>query len=80
MTCTRETRNACKILAEKPEGNRSLGRWRHRWENIKLDVEEIRWKGVVWICLTKIQFVGGLCNVFSVSINCRDFLDQLRNY
>jgi hypothetical protein len=53
VTCTRETRNACKNLAEKPEGSRTLGRLRHRWENIKINFKEMGWKGVVWICLTK---------------------------
>jgi hypothetical protein len=28
-----ETRNAYRILFEKPEGKRPLGRPRHRWEN-----------------------------------------------
>jgi hypothetical protein len=37
-----EMRNAYKILVEKPEGKRSLGRPRRRWEdNIKIDLREI---------------------------------------
>jgi hypothetical protein len=28
-----ETRNACKILVGKPEGKRSLGKPRHKWED-----------------------------------------------
>jgi hypothetical protein len=32
-------RNACRILVGKPEGRRSLGRHRHKWEyNIKMDL------------------------------------------
>jgi hypothetical protein len=35
-------RNACRILVEKPEGKRPLGRHRRRWEdNIKMDLREI---------------------------------------
>jgi hypothetical protein len=37
-----EKRNAYRILVEKPEGKRTLGRRRHRWEdNIKMDLREI---------------------------------------
>jgi hypothetical protein len=34
-----EKRNACRILAGKPEGKRPLGRPRGRWmDNIKMDL------------------------------------------
>jgi hypothetical protein len=37
-------RNAYKILGEKPEGKRQLGRHMHRWENnIKIDLKERDW-------------------------------------
>ena len=33
------------VLVEKPEGRRSLGRLRHRWEdNINMDVQEMGWE------------------------------------
>jgi hypothetical protein len=36
-----EKRNACRILVGKPEGNRPLGRPRHRWvDNIKMDLRD----------------------------------------
>jgi hypothetical protein len=36
---TGEKRNAYRVLVGKPEGKRSLGRPRHRWEdNIKMDL------------------------------------------
>ena len=36
----------------KPEGNRPLGRPRHRWEdNIKMDIQEAGWEGMDWIVL-----------------------------
>jgi hypothetical protein len=45
-----DMRNAYKILAEKPEGKRPLGRPRRRWEdNIKVDLREIGIEGVDWI-------------------------------
>jgi hypothetical protein len=37
-------------LVGRPEGKRSLGRSRHRWEvNIKLNLREIRINGANWI-------------------------------
>ena len=30
-----------RVLVGKPEGKRPLGRPRHRWEDIKLDLEEV---------------------------------------
>jgi hypothetical protein len=39
--------NAYRILVEKPEGKRPLGRPRRRWaENNKMDLREIGWNGV----------------------------------
>jgi hypothetical protein len=41
------TRNAYRILVEKPEGKRSLGRPRRRWvDNIKMDLRETGWDGI----------------------------------
>jgi hypothetical protein len=38
----------------KPEGMRALGRPRHRWvDNIKMDLREIGWGGMDWICLAQ---------------------------
>jgi hypothetical protein len=43
-------RNVYKILAGKPEGNRSLGRSRLEWEdNIKVELKEIGWEDLDWI-------------------------------
>jgi hypothetical protein len=45
-----EGRGAYRILVGRPEGRRPLGRPKHRWEdNIKMDLQEVGWKGVDWI-------------------------------
>jgi hypothetical protein len=44
-----EKRNTCKLFVEKPEGNTSLGRPRHRQEAIKMDLGEVGWGCVDWI-------------------------------
>jgi hypothetical protein len=37
-----EKRNVCRVLVGKPEGTRSLGRYKCRWEdNIKLNIKEM---------------------------------------
>jgi len=41
-----EKRNCCETWLGKPEGKRSLGRPRHRWEdNTKVDIKEIGMRG-----------------------------------
>ena len=38
----------------KPKEKRPLGRPRRRWEyNIKMDLQEVEWKGVDWIHLAE---------------------------
>jgi hypothetical protein len=45
-----EGRGAYRILVVRPEGRRSLGRPRRKWEdNIKMDLEEVGWGGMDWI-------------------------------
>ena len=42
MARTEERRVVHKVLVEKPEGKRPLGRLRHRWEgNIKMDLQDV---------------------------------------
>jgi hypothetical protein len=46
-------RGAYRILMEKPEGKRPLGRPRRRWEdNNKMDLQEVGWEpwtGLTWL-------------------------------
>ena len=43
-----------RVLVGKPEGNRSLGRPRHRWEdNIKMYLHEVGCGSVDWIVLAQ---------------------------
>jgi hypothetical protein len=56
-----DKRNAYRILVGKPEGKRSLGRSRHRWEDsIKIDLREIGWGGIGWIDLSQERTGGRL--------------------
>jgi hypothetical protein len=44
-----ERRNAYRILVGKPEAKRPLGRPKRRWvDNVKMDLREIGWDGMVW--------------------------------
>jgi hypothetical protein len=49
-----ERRGAYRVLVEKPEGKRPLGRPRLRWEdNIKTDLRETGINGANWIRLAQ---------------------------
>jgi hypothetical protein len=49
-----ERRLAYRILVEKLEGRKPLGRPRRRWvDNMKMDLREIEWDGVDWIDLAE---------------------------
>jgi hypothetical protein len=50
----KDKRNACTILVRKPEGKRILGTFRLGWvDNIKMDLKEIKWRGMEWTDLTE---------------------------
>jgi len=70
---------ASRVLMGKPERKRPLGRPRRRWEdNIKINLQEVRWgawTGLIWLM---IWTGGGLLwfgNEFSGSIKCGEFRD-----
>jgi hypothetical protein len=49
-----EGRGVYRVLVGKPEGKRSLGRPRRRWEdNIKADLQELEYGSVDWIEVTQ---------------------------
>jgi hypothetical protein len=49
-----EKRNAYRLLVEKPEGKRPLGRPKRKWvDNIRMDLGEVGWGAVDWIGLAK---------------------------
>jgi hypothetical protein len=56
-----ENKNECRLLVEKAERKRPLGRQRHRWvNNIKMDLLEIGLSVVDWIGLLRIGTGGEL--------------------
>jgi hypothetical protein len=47
-------RNVYRVLMGKPEGKRTLGRPRRRWEDcIRMDLRDIGWGSVDWIQLAQ---------------------------
>jgi hypothetical protein len=71
-----EKRNAYRVLFEKPEGKRPLGKSRRRWvENIKMDLREIGWDGVDWMELAQDRREHG--NEPLGCIKCWEDLEQL---
>jgi hypothetical protein len=47
-------RGVCRVLMGKPEGKRPLGRPRRRRDdNIKMDLQEVGWRGMGWIDLAQ---------------------------
>jgi len=41
-----EMRGAYSVLVGKPEGKRPIGRLRHRWDDINMDLQEVGCGGV----------------------------------
>ena len=49
-----EMRVVCRFLVGKPEGKKSLGRPRHRWDdNIRMDLQEVGCGYMDWIGLAQ---------------------------
>ena len=49
VACMGERRGIYRVLVGKTEGRRPLGRPRHRWDNIKMDLQEVGCGGIDWI-------------------------------
>jgi hypothetical protein len=59
-----EGRGVYRVLVERPEGKRPLGRPRRRWEdNIKLDLWEIGIDGANWIQLAQDRVQWWACEL-----------------
>ena len=67
------------VLVGKPEGKRTLGRSRRRWENnIKVNLQDVEWGNVLdWSGSEQGQAAGNYkgCNEPSSCIECGEFLD-----
>jgi hypothetical protein len=49
-----QKKNTCRLLVEKPERMRILGRPRRRWvDNIRMDPVEVGWGDADWIGLAQ---------------------------
>jgi hypothetical protein len=57
----REGRGVYRVLVGRPEGKKTLGRPRRRWENnIKVDLKEREIDWASWILLAQDRVIGGL--------------------
>jgi hypothetical protein len=73
-----ERRGTYRVLMGKHEGERALGRPKHRWEaDIKMDLQELGWGAWTRLIWLRRGAGGKLC---LGSIKCREFLDELRNF
>jgi hypothetical protein len=65
-----EKRNVYRLLVEKPEGRRPLGRPGRRWlNNIKIDL--VRSDGVMWTGLVWLRIGTGLRALVNSALNLR---------
>jgi hypothetical protein len=46
------------LLVGRLEGMKPLGRSWHRWDNSKMDLQEVGWGGIDWMNLFRIQTGG----------------------
>jgi hypothetical protein len=44
VACMGERSGADRVSVGKPEGRRPLGRLMHRWDDIKMNLQEMEWK------------------------------------
>jgi hypothetical protein len=66
-----DKRNVYRNLVGRPEGKKSLGRPRRRWEdNINIDVGGIGWDGMDWVDLAQDTTSGELLRTW-YTVNLR---------
>jgi hypothetical protein len=65
-------KSAYSILVEKPEGKKPLGRPSRRWENIKMALQEVEYRGMDWIVLALVNAIMNL----RVPLNAGNFLTR----
>jgi hypothetical protein len=76
-----DRKGAYRVLVGKPDGKRSLGGPRYRWEDtIKMYLLGVKWGGMHWTGLAqdRDRWRAGSCecgNERSVSIKCWEFLN-----
>ena len=76
-----EIRGVYRILVEKPEGKRPLGRPKLRWEdNSKMGLQEVEYGGMDWIDLAQDRdgwraLVNAVVNL-RVPYNVKNFLNR----
>jgi hypothetical protein len=79
-----EKRNVYRLLVQKPEGRRPLGRPKQSWvDNIKTDFGETGWDGVEWMVWLNIGQVESSCecnNEPSGSMKCWETIKWLQNW
>ena len=57
MACVEGRRGAYRVLVRQPQAKRTLGRPRNRWDDIKMDLQEMVLEGVDWLIpLKKLSF------------------------
>ena len=64
-----EKEGAYRVLVGKSKGKRPFGRTRHRWEDIKMDLQEVGCWGMDWIDLA--QNRDGLKALVNAVMNLR---------
>jgi hypothetical protein len=71
-----DRRGAYMVLVDRPEGKRSLGRPRSRWEdNIKKDLQEVGYGGMEWMEGAQVADTCDCGNEPSGFIKCGEFFD-----